>query len=567
MIMKRLRAGIYWWAGGTVALGLLFFLWHPLFFKDGFSPGRGVRDRMIAGLPWLEPGIRRILFLPELSKYEKLEITAGGDEELARRIYQGEWKNLLVSNINPLRYAELWLNRRALTGKIRLEQELSRKKLQDVRVSAVARLRPETENYDDKIAIIELASVGMSPPPVMTRLKAEFGAAPGGAVVLSREGGAAIGELKPVVKGNVEEMEIEGLNEPIDGRAKYRLNFQSPLPLTGVKIWISNGVTGNKAGSVEARFVDEGTYRYIAESMAPPAEFAANNREFLIQDSNLISGDEKPTALLPPGKYLFNRVVVIPATVKLRILPGVTLRFAPGASLVSYAGVIAEGTASAPIRFISANGKPWGVFAVVNAKENRSYLRYVAVEDGAPVSINGMDFSGGFSAHYSDIDIYDSEFRRNHGDDGVNLKYSQVIVKNSRFIGNDFDGLDLDAVDGLIRGNEFSDNGNDGLDVSWNKAAIENNVMRGNKDKCLSVGEKSTAAIKNNSMKNCAIGIAVKDSSDVEITGNRIEGNKQGIAVYQKKEIFGGGIVRLGGNEFAGNGEDIFEDLQSEAAK
>lgn len=521
---------------------------------------------MIAGLPWLEPGIRRILFLPELSKYEELEIAAGGDEELARRIYQREWKNLLVSNINPLRYAELWLNRRALTGKIRLEQELAQQKLQDVRVSAVARLRPETENYDDKIAVIELMPVGAA-ASVMTRLKAEFGAAPGEVVVLSREGGAVIGELKPVGKGDVIEMEIEGLNEPIDGRAKYRLNSQSPLPLAGVKIWISNGVTGNKAGSVEARFVDEGTYRYIAESMASPVEFSTNNREFLIQDSNLISGDEKPTALLAPGKYLFNRVVVIPDTVKLRILPGAILRFTPGASLVSYAGVIAEGTASAPIRFMSSDGKPWGVFAVVNTKENKSILRHVVVENAAPTAINGIIFSGGFSAHYSDIEIYDSQFRRNHGDDGVNLKYANAIVKNSRFVGNDFDGLDLDAVDGLVRGNEFSDNGNDGLDVSWNRAEIEGNTMIGNSDKCLSVGEKSTAAIKNNSMKNCAIGIAVKDLSDVEITGNRIEGNKQGIAIYQKKEIFGVGIVRLGNNEFAGNGEDIFEDLQSEAAK
>lgn len=548
MTMKRLRNRIYWWVGGAAGVGLLFFLWQPVIFWGEFSPGGGARDRMLAGLPWLEPGARRILFLPDLSKYKDLE-TIGGDE----------WKELMTSSINPLAYVELWLNQRALAGKIRLKEELALQQLNDVRVSAVFRLRPERENYDDKTAVIELTSAGAA-SAVMTRLKAEFGVLPGAAVVLRRDGGGAvIGELKPVSNGNRVEMEIDGLSELIDGNVKYRLDSKSPLRLGGIKIWISNGVTGEKAGTVEAQLVDDGTFRYLSETTVTPAEFASGNREFLLQDNNWV--------LLAPGRYVFDRVVIVPETVRLRILPGTVLRFMPGAALVSYGPVTAEGTPAAPIRFLAANGKPWGVFAVVNTKENKSILRYVMVEDAAPMTINGIMFTGGFAAHYADVEIYESEFRRNHGDDGVNLKYSEVVVEGNRFIDNDFDGLDLDVDGGLIRGNEFAGNGNDGLDVSWNRAEIEGNTMIGNSDKCLSVGEKSTAAIKNNSMKNCAIGIAVKDLSDVEITGNRIEGNKQGVAVYQKKEIFGGGIARLDGNEFAGNGEDIFEDLQSEAAK
>lgn len=518
---------------------ILFFVWQPVIFWGGFSPGKGIRDSVTARLPWFEPAVRRLLFLPE----------EGTDRE---------WKDLLTSSINPFRYAELWLNQRALEGKIKLEKELAKQRLKDVRISVVVRLRPETENYDDKIAIIELESAGATAPET-TRLRARFGAEPEAEVILSRDGGQPIGELKSVGKDGVVEMEIKGLNELIDGAAKYRLSSKSSLELTEIKIWISNGATGDKVGSIDAQVVDDGTFRYLSRMAVTPEEFAADNPEFLLQDEN--------RAVLAPGRYVFDRVVIVPRSVNLRILPGVILRFMPGASLVSYGPVRAEGTPSAPIRFMSAASKPWGVFAVVNTKENKSILRHVIVEDAAPTVINGIIFSGGFAAHYSDVEIYNSEFRRNHGDDGANLKYSQAVVENSRFVGNDFDGLDLDAVSGLVRGNEFARNGNDGLDVSWNKAEIEANLMADNRDKCLSIGEKSTAAVKNNTIKNCPVGIAVKDLSEVDIIGNRIEGNKQGIAVYQKKEIFGGGTARLDGNEFAGNQEDIYQDLQSEVVR
>ena len=541
-LINRLTAKVYWLSGGIAGLALmLFFLWQPVIFWGRFSPGKGVRDWVTAGLPWLEPGLRRILFLPDLSKYDELEVTA-----------DKEWKNLLASSVNPLRYAELWLNQRALIGISRLKRELAEQQLRDIRLSVVVRRRPESENYDDRTAIIELASVGGG-MPMVTGLKAEFSDVPAAAVILRRDrDGQVIGELKPNNSGDTVEMEIKDLAELINDSEKYNLSSETALKLIGVKILISNGVTGEKAGSVEAQLVDEGTFRYLSETKVDPEKFAANNREFLLQDNNSV--------LLPPGRYVFDRVVIVPSTVKLRILPGTTLRFMPGASLVSYAAVTAEGTASAPIRFLAANGKPWGVFAVVNTKKDKSILRHVTVEDAAATTINGIMFSGGFAAHFADVEIYESEFRRNHGDDGVNLKYAEVAVEGNRFIDNDFDGLDLDVDSGLIRGNEFVGNGNDGLDVSWNRAEIEGNVMRGNKDKCLSVGEKSTAAIKNNSMLSCSIGIAVKDLSDVEIAGNRIEGNKQGIAVYQKKEIFGGGTVRLNDNKFAGNEEDISND-------
>ena len=194
---------------------------------------------------------------------------------------------------------------------------------------------------------------------------------------------------------------------------------------------------------------------------------------------------------------------------------------------------------------MAASSSPWGTFAIVNTKGKKSLINHVSIEEGGPTTVNGIIFSGGLATHYADIEIFDSVFTRNHGDDGANIKYSTADVRRNQFIGNDSDGLDLDAVSGTIKNNVFSGNGGDGLDISWNTAEISDNFISDNKDKCLSIGEKSTGSITGNSFENCDIGIAVKDLSDISLVNNVIRHNRQGLAVYQNKSIFAVSITKF----------------------
>jgi hypothetical protein len=264
------------------------------------------------------------------------------------------------------------------------------------------------------------------------------------------------------------------------------------------------------------------------------------------------------------GFHIFTETVIIPRNTQLTILPGTTLRFMPGVSLVSYSPVIAQGTQSAPILITSATNEPWGAFAVIDINDQTSKFEYVTIENAAHAVVNNATFTGGLAVHYSDVEIRNSIFRNNHGDDGANIKYGDVIIQDNQFINNEFDGLDLDIVTGEVKNNLFANNGNDGLDVSFNQAIIKDNIMQNNNDKCLSLGEQSLAPVTNNTFSGCIMGAAVKDFSDILFENNLIKNNQKGIAVYQKKPIFGGAIVHLKNNQFENNQQDTWIDDLSE---
>jgi len=272
----------------------------------------------------------------------------------------------------------------------------------------------------------------------------------------------------------------------------------------------------------------------------------------------------KDEAMILSGSHTFTETIIIPRNTQLTILPGTTLRFMPGISLLSYSPVIAQGTQSAPILISSATSEPWGAFAVIDTNDQASKFEYVTIENAAHAVVNNTTFTGGLAVHYSDVEIRNSIFRNNHGDDGANIKYAHAIIQDNQFIDNEFDGLDLDIVTGEIKNNLFANNGNDGLDVSFNQAIIKDNIMQNNSDKCLSLGEQSLAPVTNNTLSDCIMGAAVKDLSDILFENNLIKNNQQGIAVYQKKPIFGGAIIRLKNNQFEDNQENTWIDDLSE---
>jgi len=301
----------------------------------------------------------------------------------------------------------------------------------------------------------------------------------------------------------------------------------------------SKKVDFNFIGSF-ARFFEAG---YTIE------EFLSNNPEFYKQGDNGI--------LLGHGNYIFNRDIVIPKGTSFIISPGVTIRMGKGVSIVSYSPVNALGTENEPIKIIAFDqNNPWGTFAVVNSENSTSMLNKVIFDGGVGDIINGITFTGMVAFHNSDAIITKSEFKNAKNDDSLNIKYGTLFLENSKFEGNFSDAIDMDFAsdDSVITNNIFINNGygggGDAIDLSWSDALIDHNNINGCTDKGVSVGESSRPTITNNIIQNCDIGIAVKDLSDAKLINNVIKNTRLGISVYQKKEVFGGAVVRIKGNTF-----------------
>lgn len=272
-----------------------------------------------------------------------------------------------------------------------------------------------------------------------------------------------------------------------------------------------------------------------------------------------------------PGNFTFkkekveiNENILIPKGITLTIQPGTHIAFAKDTSLISYGRIVARGTKQEPIVFTGKDkNTEWGTVGLVQEDASGEFV-YCIFENGNDAQTeDNVYFSGMLSSYYSNIILENSIIRNGNqksGDDGVNVKYAKARIKNNTFYKNKFDGLDLDFVKkgSIVSGNSFEKNGNDGMDISGTTdLIIKNNKIRTSGDKGISVGEDSHITIINNSIEDTQMGIAVKDNSTVILNHNNIINNSVGAAAYNKKELFGGGHIKVYNTLFKENKQDF----------
>lgn len=318
-----------------------------------------------------------------------------------------------------------------------------------------------------------------------------------------------------------------------------------------IKLDIRNAVTGKKADSIGNVLIDE---RNVLADI--PAD-----RDELLRRYPVFQKDGD-TGVQISGVQKFWANIVIPPGVPFRILPGTEIGFGRDVSILSYAPVFIEGTARNPVRFVRSTGHPWGVFAVLNAKE-KSRIEWAEFDGGSEAKINGAYVTGMVAFHASPVSISDATFRHARGDDGLNIKYIPADLKRLRFEDNAADAVDIDVAgsgsleDSVVLVNDVKDSNGDGVDLSWSHILLKNVVVRGSGDKCVSIGERSETVIQNSVLEGCAIGIAVKDGSRAKAEHVTLRKNKVGIAGYVKKPFFPAPLLEVTDSVLDNNERDM----------
>ena len=241
---------------------------------------------------------------------------------------------------------------------------------------------------------------------------------------------------------------------------------------------------------------------------------------------------------------------VLPSNQNITVKAGATFILDPGVSFVSYSPMKFEGTKWKPITIKSSDKeKPFGVFSIqgTDREDCKTEMDYVNVENGYEAFVQGVYYSGMFNIYHCDADVQNSIFTNGHADDGLNIKYGDVVIKDNIFKKNFADQADLDVVKGIVEGNTFSnsagDSNGDGLDLSGSHVLVKNNIFEKFKDKGISIGEKTDVYIEDNIFERNTLGAAVKDLSNAYFRNNTYKENEQNITAYKKKVIFGGGNV------------------------
>lgn len=257
--------------------------------------------------------------------------------------------------------------------------------------------------------------------------------------------------------------------------------------------------------------------------------------------------------VIGPGVVVVNNSFKFPLKSDVIVRPGTTVELGHRVSIKVSGNFHAVGTEASPIIFKRRlEDKPFGSIALIGGKADPIHvtLSNFELEGGSEAEIDSVYFSSQMSIHGAVIDISSSSFSGSVSDDGLNLKYSDIVIADSRFFDNYGDQVDLDFCRGRVNGSTFSSSlkvsgaiDTDGLDMSGSTIEVSGNVFSGFSDKGLSIGEESDVVIRGNQISGSKFGIAVKDGSRALIFDNMFRNNGDDLTQYVKKPFFSEPLV------------------------
>lgn len=266
-------------------------------------------------------------------------------------------------------------------------------------------------------------------------------------------------------------------------------------------------------------------------------------------DKELFVNDKKLKILtVKTGEYIIKENMMTPYGYKVVLEPGVKLSLAADVSVLIRGPLVAEGTENNKIIVKSLDAeKPFGTFSIYPKNKNSKVkLKNFEINGGNEAIIDGVYFSGQMSIHAANVFIDNSSFINSKSDDGINIKYSTVEIKNSKFMNNIGDGIDLDYCRGTFINNKLifenyeglNNIETDGLDISGSDIRIKENIFENFSDKGISVGEKSYPLISMNTFNNNNMALAIKDGSIAKVEKNIFNNNNENISMYIKKKLY-----------------------------
>jgi len=331
--------------------------------------------------------------------------------------------------------------------------------------------------------------------------------------------------------------------------------FDKKVNLISSKINVLNVVTSQplKDKDIHISIATENNYFDIGD---------ADN--FVKETKDLLFVYEKDGFTLLPGEYILNEDIIVPRASNLLISSGTTIKIAEGKSFISLSPIIIKDKV---IVTAQNKNKPFGTFAFLGKPGDVCQIEGLDLSFGKEALVNGVYYSGGLSIHNCDTTIRNSKIHHNSADDGLNIKYGNVLLEGNVFSNNFADQVDLDFTEGAVLNNIFKNPGKsgngDGLDLSGSKMLVKQNIFTGFEDKALSIGEATTSLVIENSFEQNNISIAVKDASTVFVEGNIIEDSNIAINNYMKKPLFGGSETYDLGNQYLNNIEIHKKDKES----
>jgi hypothetical protein len=317
------------------------------------------------------------------------------------------------------------------------------------------------------------------------------------------------------------------------------VNVQTPAGMQLSGMLIGNEVTGATVSETSI------TIQPGNEPVPEPAALPETESFLVDVDGVQVNGD---SVIFGPGDVALTHSLTVPDNYRVVFNPGLNLLIGDGASLVIHGDLYSVGTERQPIQITGLHSPDafGGVFVQgTRTNPSRVDIKHLRVIGGRGGESKRSFFTSPFSVHDGTVTMQSSEFYDSSADDGINLKYSEVDVRDILVQRSLSDAVDCDFCSGILENNRIFDSGGDGLDFSGSDVRVTRNTIERCADKGISIGEETTATVTDINVNNCYIGLAVKDTSSATITGGQLQNLQVGIAMYIKKPTFGPGDATL----------------------
>lgn len=252
------------------------------------------------------------------------------------------------------------------------------------------------------------------------------------------------------------------------------------------------------------------------------------------------------------------------------ILPGTTIRLAPGASLIFRGKVKALGTPDRPIRFIGRGmntSNAWGVVALQGRRTVGSHLKHIRMSGGSGDNIEAIPYTGMLSLHNTaNIRLTDVVLGQNFvEDDTLHLVYvDNAVIRNLTVESAFSDAVDIDASTVFFDSGNIVGSLNDGIDLMSSRVVITGMTITKSGDKGVSVGERTNVLIHNTRLADNIIGLESKDDSIARIVHVDLQRNEKNLNAYRKNWRYGnGGRIEAYLSKFSGARKPSIADKHS----
>ena len=247
-------------------------------------------------------------------------------------------------------------------------------------------------------------------------------------------------------------------------------------------------------------------------------------------------------------------VVRVAKGATLLVAPGTTVRFAPGAdeanqhrSRLVVAGIlVAQGSADAPVRFVSAAERPgkgdWGGISLEHARERPSRISHAVIANAAAA------ITGSYSVLYAEDLRIEGSLRGI-----VSLQDFHGRLLRGTLSGNDVGLTYYQNSTFHVEGSEVRGGSGGGIEcLRGSSPAIRSSSILDNGPRGITAAQGSSPLIEGNTIRGHEQGIFLQLQCRPRIVRNAITGN--GAGIWGEKFIF----AEIAGNEITRNGTGIY---------